>query len=280
MAVPASQAADERYVIDFMKPEDYEKVMELDDEVFVSQNAVIKELGISKEAWRMLETWDTCQWDTTGCSLVTRDKEKGGEIIAFAITAPHNLLREPDAKIFGAMAERSPGFLALFDVAGRTMKEAWSSEEAGLACSVAGRTLRFVAGGTKAGYEGLGIQKKMRAKILDLAVARGYDRMTVETVNPATKHIWVDKFGFRILSEGCFSEASMPDGTKRMPHSKEEFVVLEKTFRKRPARDSGIAHCFTGIGILILMMCPCLSTGCKTSTCRFCCGLCCCNACS
>merc|ERR1712060_589569 len=130
-------------------------------------------------------------------------------------------------------------------------------------------------GGTKKGYEGLGLQQRIRSRVFELALERGFDRMVAETINPATQHIW-EKMGGEKLASRPLSEGKVPDGSQPFPNLAIDFTVQEKVLRKRPIRDSFIVKAIVS-KIFIFHSKKWSNKPCTQGIFKFGCLVCCCN---
>lgn len=233
-----------------LREEDYQEVVELDTQVFCEQNPVLKFLGVSPSAWHDVEAYDTQGCLSSGLSLVARDLEADGKIVAF-LMATHHDLRKPPPDFTSALKD-SPSLGKFFEFDGRVRWPGMFHEGYRHAAWFVGRSCRVAAGGTRAGYEGLGLGARLRARVVELARAKGYDVITVETIHSATQHIWSERLGFQVLSRAVFQDFRSHDGSapfKDMPGDTIEMTVQQKVLRSRPLRDARIwAH---GLGIAL-----------------------------
>lgn len=124
----------------------------------------------------------------------------------------------------------------------------------GFPASVQNRTARCAAGGTIAGYEGLGLGMRLRIRFVELARSQGYDRVEVETISPATRHIWT-KLGFKIVGSKAWGDRKTKDGSSPFQGIEGGFTIHELILRKRPLLDSTwlLLPIVSAVGLCVLM---------------------------
>ena len=116
--------------------------------------------------------------------------------------------------------------------------------------------MRIVAGATKKGFEGKGLQKRLRTRFLEMAEESGkYDRVLVETISPATEHIWKNRFGFHYLSKAAFAEFKTKTGERPLEGVEGNAAILEKVLRSNPVQDLGCWCPFISCGFLCQALC-------------------------
>mmetsp|Transcript_17571 Transcript_17571/g.39817 ORF Transcript_17571/g.39817 Transcript_17571/m.39817 type:complete len:290 (-) Transcript_17571:92-961(-) len=229
----------ERFALEELQPKDHPKVMEIATQVFCHQNDVLNFLGVSQEAWHEVEMYDSQGWERDGLSLVARDLEAGGKIVAFLLATRLDLRKPPPD--FTKALEISPSLVRLFEIDGANRFPAMFHREYRHASWLVGRSCRVAAGGTMAGYEGRGLGLRLREHLVQLARAKGYDAIQVETISVATQHIWNERLGFDILARVPFRDFRAPDASlpfKDMPGELHEMTLQQKVLRRRPLRDA------------------------------------------
>ena len=117
-----------------------------------------------------------------------------------------------------------------------------------------GRAVRVCAGGTKGEHQGKKLQGRMRAVFLELAKERGFDRVVVETISPATEHIWRNKFGFTIRKQAAFRDFQNKAGDLPLDVDG-NMTIFEKVLHRRPLVD-GCCWCpFFCCGFCVRVTC-------------------------
>lgn len=228
----------QQFTISELRLDDLDKVLDLEARIFSSQNPLIQHCGLSAEEVRQLGEANASGWLASGCSLVIRDSQANGAIVAFALceiwepgfaSAAASPLEE---KIIAA----KPSAKALFEVSGYLMAAAARSPALNVSSWLSRRTLRFCVGCTLSGYEGLGLQSRLREKVISLATERGFCNIVVSTANPATEHLW-KKFGFEVLATLPLSSLSLfPPGFHL------ELTFQQKVLRHAPISDSTLVQ--------------------------------------
>eukprot|EP00746_Dinoflagellata_sp_MGD_P056507 gnl/MRDRNA2_/MRDRNA2_244470_c0_seq1.p1 gnl/MRDRNA2_/MRDRNA2_244470_c0~~gnl/MRDRNA2_/MRDRNA2_244470_c0_seq1.p1 ORF type:complete len:281 (+),score=53.43 gnl/MRDRNA2_/MRDRNA2_244470_c0_seq1:29-844(+) len=259
-----------KFEYDLFRQRDFEGFFALSGEIFTKQNALVKRLGITREDWHKFEVYDSSGFMDSGLSFVVRDKEAGDDLVAFLAVQVANFAKPPP-NLEELGIENIDAFKLLFEVmktafAGAYVKRCYP----GCCAAFQSRTLRVAAGGTKKGYEGKGLQQRMREMFLTMAEEQGYDRIIVETISPATEHIWTEKFDFDILGQVTFAEFKRKDGTGwsfPLEGLDGRGSILEKVLRKRPCVDVGFWCPFFGCGIVCKH--ACCGRACKYMCCCF-----------
>jgi hypothetical protein len=94
----------------------------------------------------------------------------------------------------------------------------------------------------------------LRRTLLSLAQARGYDRIVVETISPATEHIWRDRFGFQVHGQ---ARANVLAPLAQLDDS-HKVTILELVLRERLI-DTGCCCPFFTVGVILRgVCCACL----------------------
>lgn len=219
-----------RFALDFMQRSDYEDYARLNSAVFSGgQNPVLKALEISPDDWHRFEMWDAEGILDSGFSMVVRDTHKGNRLAAFLVVQRFSFVRElpPLARLGIKEPKKIETFL---ETTGAAVAKAYAGRfYSGCLAAFSGRTLRVCAGGTDAAYEGLKLQLWLRTQLLSLAAERGIDRVVVETIHPATEHLWSNHFGFHVLGQSPWRTSKDP----RLAQVDGRVCVLEKVLRRR-----------------------------------------------
>jgi hypothetical protein len=160
-----------QFVIDTLGVEDEAEYYRLSGEVFAAQNVIIKELGISSSDWHKFERWDSAGFTDSGLSLAVRDLGVDGKpMVAFLAAHPFSFSRPPPSpKQLGV--EEPAKLQAFFDFVAPVWIGAYMGScpsYSGCLAAFTGRTLRIIAGGTRAGYEGRGLQMELRRSLISL----------------------------------------------------------------------------------------------------------------
>lgn len=133
-------------------------------------------------------------------------------------------------------AAREPNTKVFFEFSRRLMAALAQHRDLNVSSWLTGQLLRFCVGGTLPQYEGLGLQSRLRKRVLALAVERGFRCMIVRTANPATEHLW--------QKCGCTELASLTSEEIGLfaPHFQLKFKVMQKVLRPHRLLDSSPAQ--------------------------------------
>ena len=205
----AARGMSESIVIRPMQPGDYARCVELYARAFLTRNAMTVNLGIAPSAFRACiehETAKCCYsgagvWRTPALSLVAVGA--GGSIAGFLFVERFSLFTQPAPE-----ANLDPGLRTMSDNFFRLYHRAFRRARLPLRHALRGRCARVVAGGTARAHEGRGVATALRAACVASCAARGFARVLAECAHPATRRIWVDKLGARVLATLPYAEFS------------------------------------------------------------------------
>jgi len=201
---------------------DAEEILNLEAVIFAKQNAVVRRVGISQEDWHRFAKGDSKGFERSGLSMVMRDREASGKIVAFVLGHTLGSAESASFQEMRRLCRKYPYAWDLGMVSFPTILRAYLLEWSLVWVALQRRVARCAAGGTVAGYEGLGLQGQLRSEFIKLARIQGYDRIVVETISPATCHLWTklgfDKMGFkswesRTRKDGCTPFEGIEGGT-------------------------------------------------------------------
>lgn len=246
----------DQFEIGTIRRDELKDVLWLNARIFTQQNDFVKFLDISEEDWHRLEKHDVGEKGMERISLVVRDKASRGQVVAFLLASTFGQFTQdpPDPYKMGLQEpEKVKQFFLFFQPLWMAayMKTLYS----GCIAGHAGRIARVASGGTLAGYEGKGLQGRLRKAFLKLVEDCGYDRVVVETISPATEHMWRDKFGFQVRSSASFKDFTAKDGTHPYKDVPGGATIQEKVLRKRP-QDLACCCPFIGCCMVCSLICP------------------------
>ncbi len=188
--------------------------------------------------WHRFAVIDNRGFDTSGLSLVMRDRESDGKVVAFVLGQTFGEAKPKSLRQVRDLIRKYP---LLWDYGACVLPVIIRSYSKyffgrGLWSAVQKRVARLSAGGTRAGYEGRGLGMRLRAEFVELARNRGFERIVVETISPATCHIW-GKLGFSILGRKSWEDRRRRDGSVPFNGIEGDFAVHELILKSRPSRD-------------------------------------------
>jgi len=187
--------ADPEFTIEVMRVDEWDRCVEMNSETFTTGNPLVKHLRISRDRWRRVMEGVASVEKTvdTGLSLVALDVN--GQPLASLI------MQAIDLRV---VADRSSwqehfGVVVLMEIIKEMYQRSFSPSKLGLGSMVAGLTLHVVSGDTLPAVQSKGLPVALREAAVKHARERGFNRMLVEAIHPATVHMWTD-LGFRTLS--------------------------------------------------------------------------------
>jgi len=196
---------EERFSVEYLTPEEYEEVHRMQVDVFTEHNVEARCAKISKTTWDGFSRLLNHGWEKVGLTQIVRDRSSN-DVVAFLFCKEKGNEGEPLQIDFKELCEDSPGLRRIVEHGGYFCGKAHHPPRLG-------RALAIETGGTKSGYEGLGLATFLRHRLLRLAKQHGFHRLTVETSSMGTRHIYRDKLGFGVLAESRYYDWQAPDGT-------------------------------------------------------------------
>jgi GNAT superfamily N-acetyltransferase len=194
--------------IEQMRVEDYAACLAIAIQSFMTRNPVIQHLKVPGDELESIFRKDTKDSVKAGLCM-TAKSNKNDEIVGFLFCHQCDfMLPEADEKppIGCNLRHSYDAGEALYLQAAR-----WTS--IGLAQVARGETLRVVSGATAEGYEGKGVGTLLRCSLLEFARERGFRRVLVEAISPATIHIW-GKAGYELRAKMKLSAFVGANGIK------------------------------------------------------------------
>lgn len=180
-----------------------------------------------------------------GLSLVVRRLEDGAPVAFLFLSVV-----DPRTRVPRRVQRLHPGIPVVIGAINTVYEKALGAG-LGVGSLVTGRTLHVDSGGTFPGHQGKGLGIALRLAAIEMARARGFNRLIVEAGHPATIHIWTKHCGFRALAAIDDLSEWRPPGKAwaRAPREqlplfgcKEQVVLCELTLRPA-ARDSRCCLC-------------------------------------
>ena len=186
------------YQIGAIRPDEYERCIDLVARAFTTNNPSTVHTEISFETFRAfaLEDCTRAACVDTGLSLAARDSATG-QVLAVMFLKTF-ALHQPPEKMFAessGLAVSKEMYEALYEDA------AVNPFGLCLGSMTSGKTLHGGLGGTApdAGRSGMG--KALRVRAVAVARERGYNTFVVEPFHPATRHIWTKHCGCSVMAE-------------------------------------------------------------------------------
>jgi GNAT superfamily N-acetyltransferase len=196
-----------------MRVEDYEACLAIAIQSFTTRNPVIKHLKVTADELESIFRKDTKDSVKAGLCM-TAKSNKNDEIVGFLFCHQCDfMLPEEDEKppVGCNLRHSYDAGEALY------LQAAWSYRTSiGLAQVARGETLRVVSGATAEGYEGKGVGTLLRCRLLEFARERGFRRVLVEAISPATIHIWGNKAGYELRAKMKLSEFVGANGIRHL----------------------------------------------------------------
>jgi len=197
---------DKRFAVEFLRLEDYEEVHRLQVDVFIEQNLETQGAKVSKWAWGEFSAWLNADWDKVGLTQIVRDRKADNQVVAFLFCKETEFPDGPFVSNWDAITKDSPGLKRMVEHGSAVF-----NKSSRIACPIP--CLSIETGGTRKGYEGLGLAKFLRQRLCELAKEKGFRRIKVETSSMGTRHIYKDLLGFETLAESRYVDWQAPDGS-------------------------------------------------------------------
>lgn len=192
----------EEFTVAALDPSDYPECLDMAVKAFTSRNAAIIHLKVPADELKAIFRKDT----QTSIDLCLVAKNKSETVVGFLLCNQCDFM----------MDEQKPTHSNLrhcYDVGEALYHRASRTTPIGLASVARGETLHVICGCTADGYEGKGIGTLLRSKLLLFAKERGFSRVLVEAISPATIHIWT-KLGYMLRSKTRLAEFRGEGGLK------------------------------------------------------------------
>lgn len=196
------------YTIGPMRSSEFKACCENAAEAFCTANALVTHLGITREAWAILEKHLMDGQVENGLSLVARDANN--QPLAFVFMKPFAIGKAPDE-----VMKAHPGVPVCFRIMEKMYERAAMRLGAfGLGSLVSGKTAYIATLGTYPAAQGKGLAKKICQKAFEVAKEKGFNRVIVEPGHAASIKIFEDHLQFRPVETTVAADFMMDDGSK------------------------------------------------------------------
>jgi GNAT superfamily N-acetyltransferase len=222
MAKNQPERDDNEFKVSPLDVKDHDFCLDMAVDAFTSRNALVVHLQVPPDELRSIFLKDTKESVKQGLCMVA--KNKNGDIVGFLFCNQCDFML-PDAD----MTPRHSMLRHSYDVGEALYHRAARNTSIGLAQVARGETLHVICGCSAKGYEGKGIGTLLRSKLLPFAQNRGFSRILVEAVSPATIHIWT-KLGYKVRSKTTLATFKGENGIKHFEDidpPDAEYVIFE-----------------------------------------------------
>lgn len=222
------------YTIGPMRSSEFLACCENAAEAFCTGNVLVQHLGITREAWFLLEKSLMNGQVENGMSLVARDAND--QPLAFVFLKPLVIEKFPEEvmKAHPGMAVCKRCIEKLYE------RAAMKPGALGLGSLVSGKTAYVATVGTYPAAQGKGLAKTLCQKSFEVAKEKGFNRVIVEPGHAATIKIFSEHLKFRTVETCVAADFVMDDGSKPYADLDRKHVVKLMEYKLKDSYMDGV----------------------------------------
>jgi len=222
------------FTIGPMRVDEYERCVDIAAKAFTTDNPTVAHTGIPPEVFKRMARGDVPVKEAveSGLSLVARSTADGSPL-AFLFLRVMDLSHDAPEEVW----DLHGGGRVLKEALDQVYEKAIASPWSGLAISsmLQGKTMHCMLGGTFPGVKSRGMGKALRLRAVEVAREHGMNTLIVEPGHGATRHIWTQHCGAKIISEielDSFKSKSCVLGERPLRGVPGTISVAQVTIRK------------------------------------------------